>query len=172
LQHLLAAWFTECSVDACQLLAGLRNANGHPPRSAIAHAFPGNRIAHGTLTKTDSVTHLAVNEASRRYSPAEAVAVARDVVSGCVKLQETKSAAHDMGLKISGPELDALVEPQRDVEQPSSAITIRNRLGHDFGPTQVCHIHRHGPRLIPIMVRFIDDIDRVVVHLDRLWNES
>jgi IS1 family transposase len=52
-----------------------------PYKNAIRDAF-GNRIAHGTLTKTYSVTHLAVNEASRRYSPAEVVAVARDVVSG------------------------------------------------------------------------------------------
>jgi hypothetical protein len=37
---------------------------------------------HGTITKTYSVTHLAVKEAARRYSPAEVVAVARDVVSG------------------------------------------------------------------------------------------
>ncbi|WLA68549.1 hypothetical protein [Bradyrhizobium diazoefficiens] len=86
-----------------------------------------------------------------------------------VKLPETKSAAHDMGLKISEPELDDLFEPQWDREQPSSAITIRNRLGHDFGPTQVWHIHQHAPRLVPIMVRFIDDIDRVLQHLRVLW---
>lgn len=52
-----------------------------PYKNAIRDAF-GNRLAHGTVTKTYSVTHLAVNEASRRYSPAEVVAVARDVVSG------------------------------------------------------------------------------------------
>jgi IS1 family transposase len=53
----------------------------HPYKSAIRDAF-GNRVPHGTVTKTYSVTHLAVREASRRYSPAEVVAVARDVVSG------------------------------------------------------------------------------------------
>lgn len=53
----------------------------HPYKNAIRDAF-GNRIAHGTITKTYSVTHLAVTEASRRYSPAEVIAVARDVVSG------------------------------------------------------------------------------------------
>ena len=35
-----------------------------------------------TYIKTYSVPHLAVTEASRRYSPAQVVAVARDVVSG------------------------------------------------------------------------------------------
>ena len=35
-----------------------------------------------SITKTYSVTHLTVTEASRRYSPAAVVAVSRDVVSG------------------------------------------------------------------------------------------
>ena len=51
-----------------------------PYRNAIQDAF-GNRMAHGTLTKIYSVTHLSVTEASR-YSPAAVIAVARDVVSG------------------------------------------------------------------------------------------
>lgn len=89
-----------------------------------------------------------------------------------VKLRETKCAAHAMGLTTSEPDLDALFEQQWDSEQPSSAITIRNRLGHDFGPTQVCHIHRHAPRLIPIMVRFVGDIDHVLKHLHVLWAAS
>ena len=53
----------------------------HPYKSAIRDAF-GNRVAHGVINKTYSVTHLAVKEASRRYSPAAVIAVSRDVVSG------------------------------------------------------------------------------------------
>jgi IS1 family transposase len=53
----------------------------NPYRNAIRDAF-GGRVAHGIINKTYSVTHLAVTEASRRYSPAQVVAVARDVVSG------------------------------------------------------------------------------------------
>lgn len=53
----------------------------HPYKVAIRDAF-GNRISHGTISKTYSVTHLAVTEASRRYSPAAVVAVSRDVESG------------------------------------------------------------------------------------------
>lgn len=52
-----------------------------PYQNAIRSAF-GNRIAHGVINKTYSVTHLAVKEAARRYSPAQVVAVARDVISG------------------------------------------------------------------------------------------
>ena len=41
-----------------------------------------NRIAHGVVNKTYSVTHIGLKEAARRYSPAQVVAVAYDVVSG------------------------------------------------------------------------------------------
>jgi IS1 family transposase len=53
----------------------------HPYKSAIRDAF-GSRVSHGVIAKTYSVTHLNVTEASRRYSPAAVIAVARDVVSG------------------------------------------------------------------------------------------
>jgi IS1 family transposase len=53
----------------------------HPYRDTIRHAF-GNRVAHGVISKTYSVTHLATPEASRRYSPAAVVAVNRQAVSG------------------------------------------------------------------------------------------
>ena len=39
-----------------------------PYKNAIRAEF-GNRVAHGTVNKTYSVTHLAVKEAARRYSP-------------------------------------------------------------------------------------------------------
>jgi IS1 family transposase len=50
----------------------------HPYKNAIRDAF-GGRAAHGTINKTYSVTHLAVKEASRRYSPAAVIAVSRGV---------------------------------------------------------------------------------------------
>jgi IS1 family transposase len=52
-----------------------------PYQNAIRSEF-GNRIAHGVVNKTYSVTNLATKEAARRYSPAQVVAVAYDVVSG------------------------------------------------------------------------------------------
>ncbi len=53
----------------------------HFYKNAIRDAF-GKNVAHGVINKTYSVTHLAVTEASRRYSPAQVVAVERDVISG------------------------------------------------------------------------------------------
>ena len=86
-----------------------------------------------------------------------------------VRLPETKDAARDMKLSISAAELNALFEHQSRLPQPSSAITIRNRLSHDFGPTQVSHIRQHATRLIPIMVKFIGDIEPVLKHLRAMW---
>lgn len=83
--------------------------------------------------------------------------------------REIRSAARAMNLSIPTTELNALFVGQETLQRPSTAREIRNRLSHDFGPTNVSHIHQHAPRLIPIMVRFIDDIDRVLVHLQRLW---
>ncbi len=53
----------------------------HYYKPAIRDAF-GKGVSHGVITKTYSVTHLNVNEASRRYSPAQVVAVAREVQNG------------------------------------------------------------------------------------------
>lgn len=52
-----------------------------PYKNAIRDAFAG-KAAHGVIVKTYSVTHLAVKDAARRYSPAQVIAVARDVVNG------------------------------------------------------------------------------------------
>jgi IS1 family transposase len=52
-----------------------------PYQNAIRDAFNG-RASHGVIVKTYSVTNLAVKDAARRYSPAEVIAVERDVVSG------------------------------------------------------------------------------------------
>ncbi len=53
----------------------------HPYRPAIRDAF-GAHVAHGVVNKTYSVTHLNVREASRRYSPAEVIAVDKQVANG------------------------------------------------------------------------------------------
>lgn len=53
----------------------------HYYKPAIRDAF-GKRVAHGVVHKTYSVTHLNVNEASRRYSPAQVIAVEYEPASG------------------------------------------------------------------------------------------
>jgi IS1 family transposase len=53
----------------------------HYYKSSIRDAF-GKRATHGVIQKTYSVTHLNVTEASRRYSPAQVVAVERIAQAG------------------------------------------------------------------------------------------
>ena len=53
----------------------------HFYKNAIRDAF-GDNTSHGVINKTYSVTHLNVSEASRRYSPAQVVAVERQVIAG------------------------------------------------------------------------------------------
>lgn len=51
-----------------------------PYQNAIRDAF-GNRVAHGVINKTYSVTDLR-KDAAHRYSPATVLAVSREVISG------------------------------------------------------------------------------------------
>ena len=51
-----------------------------PYHPAIRDAFQNS--AHGVINKTYSVTHLTVNQAQHRYSPAAVIAVAREAVHG------------------------------------------------------------------------------------------
>jgi hypothetical protein len=51
-----------------------------PYQPAIRDAFENS--SHGIINKTFSVTHLTVNQAQHRYSPAAVIAVAREVVRG------------------------------------------------------------------------------------------
>jgi hypothetical protein len=51
-----------------------------PYRNSIRDTF-GDSASHGVTVKTYTVTHL-VKEAQGRYSPAQVVAVSREVVSG------------------------------------------------------------------------------------------
>lgn len=51
-----------------------------PYQPAVRSEFKNS--AHGIINKTYSVTHLAINQAQHRYSPAAVIAVAREVAYG------------------------------------------------------------------------------------------
>lgn len=53
----------------------------HSYKNAVRDALDG-RASRGVIVETYSVTNLAVTDAARRYSPAEVVAVSREVESG------------------------------------------------------------------------------------------
>lgn len=71
-----------------------------PYQNAIRDAFNG-KAHHGVVVKTYSVTNLAVKDAARRYSPAEVVAVSRDVVSGFpVKISTSYVERQNLSLRM------------------------------------------------------------------------
>jgi len=64
--------------------------------------------------------------------------------------------------------LKLLFEPQTNVLKPTSAMRIRNRLFHDFGPTQVDHVLQNERTLFPIMLDFLTLRANVIAHLESL----
>jgi hypothetical protein len=70
----------------------------HPYRPAIRDAF-GDSASHGVIVKTYSVTNLA-KDAVTRYSPAQVVAVSREVVSGDPDLYVSTSYVERQNLSL------------------------------------------------------------------------
>jgi hypothetical protein len=64
--------------------------------------------------------------------------------------------------------LRLLFEPQKNALKPTSAMRIRNRLFHDFGPTQVQHVLNNEVTLLPIMLDFLNIRSSLIVHLESL----
>lgn len=71
----------------------------HPYLPTIRAAF-GKRASHGVINKTYSVSHLAVKDAARRYSPAEVIAVDRHVVAGNTAMQVSTSYVERQNLTL------------------------------------------------------------------------
>jgi len=70
----------------------------HPYRVAIRDTF-GDSASHGVIVKTYSVTNLA-KDAVTRYSPAQVVAVSREVVSGDPDLYVSTSYVERQNLSL------------------------------------------------------------------------
>jgi IS1 family transposase len=71
----------------------------HPYLPTIRDAF-GGRASHGIINKTYSVTNLALKDAARRYSPAQVVAVERQVVSGNTAMEISTSYVERQNLTL------------------------------------------------------------------------
>ena len=77
-----------------------------------------------------------------------------------------EEAADKLKLTISKKELALLFATQaRSNKTPSVARAIRDRIFHDFGPTNVDHAVKHAPILIPIMKKFLDCERQMQDHL-------
>ena len=76
-------------------------------------------------------------------------------------LGDIKNAATKLGLQISATELTDLFDGQGS----SSARNLRNKLAHDFGPTQVLNITNIAHDFIPKMKRFLGGAEQVQGYL-------
>jgi IS1 family transposase len=96
----------------------------HPYKAAIRDAFRVS--AHGTITKTYSVTHLNVNEASRRYSPAAVVAVSREVVAGIpLEISTSYIERNNLTLRMSCRRFTRLTNGfSKKLQQHAAAISL------------------------------------------------
>jgi IS1 family transposase len=95
-----------------------------PYRNAIRDAF-GNRVAHGVVNKTYSISDLR-KDASHRYSPAAVVAVNYDVVSGVpAEISISYVERSNLSLRMSCRRFTRLTNGfSKKLEQHGAAISL------------------------------------------------
>jgi hypothetical protein len=95
-----------------------------PYQPAIRTEFRNS--AHGVINKTFSVTHLAVKEASRRYSPAAVIAVEREAVYGVpVEISTSYAERSNLSIRMSCRRLTRLTNAfSKRLEQHCAAISL------------------------------------------------
>jgi hypothetical protein len=89
-------------------------------------------VAHGVINKTYSVTHLAVKDAARRYSPAAVIAVSRDVMSGVpAEISTSYVERQNLTVRMSCPLRTAHQRIQQDADKPCGCrVVVRQLLQH------------------------------------------
>jgi IS1 family transposase len=98
-----------------------------PYTNAIRDAF-GGKAAHGTITKTLSVTHLT-KEAAGRYSPAAVVAVSREIVSGAPEEISTSYVERgNLSIRMGSRRFTRLTNGfSKKLENHVAAVALRKR---------------------------------------------
>lgn len=122
-----------------------------PYQNAIRSAF-GNRVAHGQIVKTYSVTNLA-KDAATRYSPASVVAVSRDVVSGIpMEISTSYVERQNLSLRMSCRRFTRLTNGfSKKLEHHEAAVSLY--VSH----YNLCRVHEAHGRQTPAMALGIAD---------------
>ncbi|WP_454645887.1 hypothetical protein [Bradyrhizobium liaoningense] len=107
-----------------------------PYQNAIRDAFRG-KAHHGVILKTYSVTNLAVKDAARRYSPAEVIAVEREVVSGFpVKISTSYVERQNLTLRMTQKRFARLTNGfSKKLTNHAAAVSLY--VSH----YNLCHVH-------------------------------
>lgn len=95
-----------------------------PYQNAIRSAF-GNRVAHGQIVKTYSVTNLG-KSAAVRYSPAQVVAVSREVISGVpAEISTSYVERQNLSLRMSSRRFTRLTNGfSKKLEHHEAAVSL------------------------------------------------
>ena len=124
----------------------------HPYLPTIRNAF-GSRASHGVITKTYSVTHSAVKDAARRYSPAQVVAVDRQVVAGNTAMEISTSYVErqNLTLRMTQRRFGRLTNAFSKMLQ-NHAAAVDLYVAHYF-----CRVHESLGRSTPAMALGLTD---------------
>jgi IS1 family transposase len=114
----------------------------HPYKNAIRDAFNG-RASHGVIVKTYSVTNLAVKDAARRYSPAEVVAVSREVESGTPSYISTSYVERqNLTLRMTQKRFARLTNSQRSSPITPLRSACTSPITTSAASMRLCGLHR------------------------------
>ncbi len=122
-----------------------------PYQNAIRSAF-GNRVAHGQIVKTYSVTNLG-KSAAVRYSPAQVVAVSREVISGVpAEISTSYVERQNLSLRMSSRRFTRLTNGfSKKLEHHEAAVSLY--VAH----YNLCRVHEAHGNMTPGMSLGITD---------------
>jgi IS1 family transposase len=122
-----------------------------PYQNAIRSAF-GNRVAHGQIVKTYSVTNLG-KSAAVRYSPAQVVAVSREVISGVpAEISTSYVERQNLSLRMASRRFTRLTNGfSKKLEHHEAAISLYV-MHYNF-----CRVHEAHGNMTPAMSLGIAD---------------
>jgi len=122
-----------------------------PYQNAIRSAF-GNRVAHGQIVKTYSVTNLG-KSAAVRYSPAQVVAVSREVISGVpAEISTSYVERQNLSLRMSSRRFTRLTNGfTKKLEHHEAAVSLY--VAH----YNLCRVHEAHGNMTPAMSLGITD---------------
>jgi hypothetical protein len=142
--------------------------------------FSANPRTKGTYSRRLSDIRLATGKFSTAKLPADSPARFLGYYFGCEKLakailgvarlwpaerafdhktpldlEQLKTAAKKLGIAFADPDLTKIFGTQPAPAKPTFGREIRNRLIHDFGPSNVDHAKAAAKVLTPTMMRFL-----------------
>jgi|SRR5579862_523072 len=122
-----------------------------PYQNAIRSAF-GNRVAHGQIVKTYSVTNLG-KSAAVRYSPAQVVAVSREVISGVpAEISTSYVERQNLSLRMASRRFTRLTNGfSKKLEHHEAAVSLY--VAH----YNLCRVHEAHGNMTPAMSLGIAD---------------